>query len=79
MRLLVRTTNAVVLNYALAVLARCGFAPVVLDHHASLVDGSIGIVPRRIMIEDEDERPARRALEEAGLAHELVAGKDAGS
>lgn len=78
MRLLVRTTNGVVLDYALAVLRDRGLAPIVLDHHASLVDGSIGIVPRRIMIEDEDERPARRALEEAGLAHEMVAEKDAG-
>lgn len=79
MRLLLRTTNGVVIDFALAVLRDRGLAPVVFDHHASLVDGSIGIVPRRIMIEEGDERAARRALEEAGLGHELVAEKDAGT
>lgn len=78
MRLLLRSTNGVLIDFALALLRDRGLAPVELDHHASLVDGSLGIVPRRIVIEDADERAARRALEEAGLGAELVAEKDAG-
>lgn len=78
MRLLLRSNNGVLIDFALAVLRDRGLAPVELDRHASLVDGSIGAVPRRIMVEDGDERAARRALADAGLGHELVAEKDAG-
>jgi hypothetical protein len=37
----------------------------------SVLEGSIGILPRRILVDDDDCRPARRLLEEAGLAREL--------
>jgi hypothetical protein len=72
MRLLLRTTNTVLIDYATAILRDRGLAPVVLDQHMSILEGSVGVLPRRVMIEEADERAARRALEEAGLAHELA-------
>lgn len=78
MRLLLRSTDGVLIDFALTLLRDRGLAPVELDRHASLVDGSLGIVPRRIVIEDAHERAARRALVEAGLAGELLDEKDAG-
>jgi hypothetical protein len=39
---------------------------VVLDAHASAVDGSIGAVPRRLAVAEEDAARARRVLREAG-------------
>jgi hypothetical protein len=37
----------------------------------SVLDGSIGILPRRIMVLDEDMTSARRILADAGIANEI--------
>jgi hypothetical protein len=37
----------------------------------SVLEGSIGIFPRRILVAEEDAPAARRLLQEAGLGHEL--------
>ncbi len=71
MRLLLRTNDLVVLSKARAVLEGRGIGAVVLDEHMSVLDGSIGALPRRLMVADEDAAAARRALREAGLGHEL--------
>jgi hypothetical protein len=47
-------------------LADAGIAAVVLDAHASAIEGSIGAIPRRLMVAAEDEQRARRVLAEAG-------------
>jgi tRNA1(Val) A37 N6-methylase TrmN6 len=36
-----------------------------------VLEGSLGILPRRILVDDEHQHSARRLLEDAGLAHEL--------
>ncbi len=43
----------------------------VLDQNMSILEGSVGIIPRRIMVSDEQELRARQLLEDAGLGHEL--------
>ncbi len=72
MKLLVRANNAVLLNFVMTLLRDEGLEPIMFDQHASLVDGSPGVIPRRVMIADEDEPAARRLLTEAGLESELV-------
>jgi hypothetical protein len=37
----------------------------------SIVEGSLGIIPRRILVHEDDNRRARQLLTDAGLAHEL--------
>ena len=37
----------------------------------SVVEGSLGVLPRRILVHDDDAKAARRLLTEAGLGHEL--------
>jgi hypothetical protein len=37
-----------------------------LDSHTSAVEGSIGAIPRRLAVKQEDEARARRVLAEAG-------------
>jgi hypothetical protein len=39
---------------------------VVLDAHTSAIEGSIGAIPRRLMVVAEDEWLARKVLREAG-------------
>jgi hypothetical protein len=43
----------------------------VLDQNMSVIEGSLGILPRRIMVEDDKVAAARRVLVDAGLGHEL--------
>ena len=66
MRLLVTSNDPVRLSFLSALLADAGIASVVLDGHTSAVEGSIGAIPRRLMVADEDEWRAQRVLREAG-------------
>lgn len=68
MRVIAATTDPVRLSFLMALLADAGIEAVVLDAHISAVEGGIGIFPRRIAVVDEDERAARRVLEDAGEA-----------
>jgi hypothetical protein len=43
----------------------------VLDQNMSVMDGSLGVLPRRILVLEDDNEAARRLLTEAGLGHEL--------
>jgi hypothetical protein len=43
----------------------------VLDTHMSVLEGSLGIIPRRLLVPRDDLAQARRLLRDAGLAHEL--------
>jgi hypothetical protein len=37
----------------------------------SIIEGSLGILPRRILVHEDDNHAARQLLSEAGLSHEL--------
>ncbi len=65
MKELLRTNNVVYISYAQAVLADAGIETLVFDGNMSIVEGSIGALPRRLMVADEDESAARRLLEAA--------------
>jgi hypothetical protein len=54
------------LSFLTALLADAGIAAVVLDSHTSVVEGSIGAIPRRLAVQEADEVRARRVLAEAG-------------
>ena len=71
MRELVRTNNPVLITAIEALLKGAEIPHVVLDQHMSVLEGSLGILPRRILVDDDDQTRARRLLQDAGLAHEL--------
>lgn len=62
MKELLRTNDAVRLSYIAAILEGEGIGSLVFDAHASIADGSIGAVPRRLMVADEDWEEAVRIL-----------------
>jgi len=70
-RELVRTNNAVLVSAIGALLDGAGIPHLVLDQNMSVLEGSLGILPRRVLVADEDMAAARRLLTDAGLAHEL--------
>lgn len=65
MKELFRSNDPVMISYAEAVLKAEGIASLVLDQHMSVLEGSIGILPRRMMVADEDEAFARQLLRDA--------------
>ncbi|GGE84103.1 DUF2007 domain-containing protein [Stappia taiwanensis] len=70
---LLRTNDMVLISFVEALLADAGIAHFVLDGNMSVVEGSLGILARRLMVEEEDLESARRILRDAGLGHELGA------
>ena len=68
MRVIATTNDLVRLSFLTALLADAGIEAVLLDAHMSAMDGSIGAIPRRLAVHDEDENPARRVLRECGEA-----------
>ena len=66
MRVLATSNDPVRLSFLTALLADAGIAAVVLDAHTSAMEGSIGAIPRRLVVATEDEARARRVLGEAG-------------
>jgi tRNA1(Val) A37 N6-methylase TrmN6 len=70
-RELVRTNNAVLITAIEALLKAADIPSMVLDQHMSVLEGSLGMLPRRIVVDEEHLELARQLLEDAGLAHEL--------
>lgn len=58
-----RSNDLVRLSWLQAMLAAEGIACVILDHHTSAIEGSIGAIPRRVMVADDDLIRARRLIE----------------
>ena len=54
MKLVLKSNNPVLLNFAQSLLRDAGIACVIFDENASVMDGSLGILPRRLMVPDDD-------------------------
>jgi hypothetical protein len=72
-RELVRTNDVVLVSAIGALLYGANIGHLVLDQNMSILEGSVGVIPRRILVHDDDNRAARQVLTDAGLAHELRA------
>ena len=73
MRELIRTNDMVLLSFVRAVLEGAGLFLLVADEAMSSVEGSLGILPRRVLVHAEDEVRSRRLLTEAGVEPGLLA------
>jgi hypothetical protein len=71
LREIVRTNDPVLVSAIEALLKGDNIPHVVLDRNMSVLEGSIGILPRRILVAEEHAVRARQLLADAGLAHEL--------
>ncbi|MBM3584639.1 MAG: DUF2007 domain-containing protein [Alphaproteobacteria bacterium] len=63
---LLRTNDLVRLSWLVALLADAGIDAVVLDGHTSNLEGSVGALPRRLVVMGDDAEAARHLLREAG-------------
>jgi hypothetical protein len=70
-RELVRTNDPVAVSAIQALLDAAQIPHLLLDQNMSVLEGSLGILPRRIVVNKPCIEDARRLLQEAGLGHEL--------
>lgn len=68
---LIRCNDVVLISAVEALLDGAGIDHLTLDRHMSVMEGSIGIFARRILVAADDAPRARRLLTDAGLADEL--------
>ena len=67
MRELLRTTDPTLLAFASALLAGEGIETFQMDVHMSVLEGSIGVLPRRLMVRGTDLFRARAVLRDNGI------------
>jgi hypothetical protein len=72
-REIMRTNDVVLVSAVGALLDGANIHYLVLDQNMSVIEGSLGVIPRRILVHEDDNLQARRVLTDAGLAHELRA------
>ena len=72
---LMRTNDTVLLNFVEVLLRDAGLGAIIADQNMSVLEGSLGVLPRRLLIDPDDEAQAKEILEEAGLG-EWIKGRD---
>ena len=70
MKELLRTTDPVKIALATALLEGEGITAFQLDVHMSILEGSLGILPRRLMVAQRDLVLARAILSDNGIGPE---------
>jgi hypothetical protein len=65
-RELIRTNDTVLISAVEALLKGAHIGHLVADQNMSVLEGSIGIFPRRILVDEDQFAAARRLLAEAG-------------
>jgi len=68
MKELLRTNDPTLIAFATHLLNGEGIATFPLDVHMSVLDGSLGILPQRLMVADRDHFVAVAILRDNGIA-----------
>jgi len=76
MKELLRSNDAVLLSYVSSLLEEDAIGFMVADANMSVLEGSLGVLPRRILVESDKIGQARRILTEAGIGHVISEDKN---
>ncbi|MGW9232607.1 putative signal transducing protein [Pseudorhizobium sp. NPDC055634] len=71
MQELIRTNDVVLLSYAESLIRDAGIHCMIADQTMSILEGSLGLLPRRFLVEADRADEARQILSDAGLGGEL--------
>jgi hypothetical protein len=66
MRVVITSNDPVRLSFLTALLADAGIEATLLDGHTSVLEGSAGAIPRRLVVNNDDFPRARRLLRDVG-------------
>lgn len=72
LKTLVKSNDPVLVGYVTSLLDGEEIVHFVLDSNMSIMEGSVGILPRRVMVADDEIGHARTILHDAGLGHECA-------
>ena len=68
---LVRTNDPVLISFLESILEEAGIKHFVADGNMSILEGSLAMIPRRVLVDSDQLQQARRLVCDAGLEHEL--------
>ncbi|MDM9623758.1 hypothetical protein A6U87_02635 [Rhizobium sp. AC44/96] len=68
---LIRANDPVLLSFAESLMKDAGIHCLIADQGMSVLEGSLGMLPRRLLVDDDRAEQARRILIDAGLGNEL--------
>ncbi|WP_018182542.1 DUF2007 domain-containing protein [Kaistia granuli] len=68
---LIRTNDIVMISFVEALLKDAGIEHLVVDQNMSVMEGSLGVLPRRILVLADEIQDARKLLTDAGIGGEL--------
>ena len=71
---ILRTNDLVLITVIESILKAERVAYFIADQNMAAVEGSLGFLPRRILVDSEEKERARRLIAEAGLGKELLDG-----
>jgi len=77
-RLLLRCNDQVLLSFVESLMREARIGAAVADQSMSVLEGSLAILPRRVLVPDDDWHRAAQILEEAGLAQWVVRDESTG-
>lgn len=69
---LLRTNDIVLISFVESLLKEVGIVPLVVDQNMSVIEGSLGVLPRRMLVPSDRVDEARGILRDAGIADELA-------
>jgi hypothetical protein len=73
---LLRTNDIVLISFVEALLRDAGIQLWVADQNMSIIEGSLGVLQRRVMVPADDLVRARRLMVDAGIGAELEKPRD---
>jgi hypothetical protein len=68
---LIRANDPVLLSFAESLMKDAGIHCLIADQGMSILEGSLGMLPRRLLVDAEQAAAARKILIDAGLGDEL--------
>ena len=71
---ILRTNDLVLITVIESILKAERIAYFIADQNMAAAEGSLGFLPRRILVDSEAKGRARRLIAEAGLGKELLDG-----
>ncbi len=72
MKELLRSNDPVLISFVSSLLEEGGVGFTVADLNMSVLEGSIGALPRRVLVEEDQLSRARRISTEAGIGNALA-------
>lgn len=74
MRELFRSNDAVLLSFVESLFNDAGVAHVIVDGNMSIMEGSLGVLPRRMLVSEDQWNQALRILKDAELENVVAHG-----